>query len=206
MQKNYFWKISILLFVGIAILLLSTITVTAITITDGKDDVMNANLEKFVSRPDIDIRTVTCEKTGDTVTLTMTVEGNIVDSEYITYAIKPNGDFSNYFSGYLAQYHNGNGFVMKDSALISTDFSISQVNTIMFSFTWSDNTEITSVIGYGMEQSDAYNITWMDYAPDENLWDNNVDDEPDDETDEPDDEETGDDNIPGRSIHLRPCP
>lgn len=196
MHKKYFWKSSILFFVTIAILILLTITVSAFTVTDGKDDVMDGELNKLVSRPDIDIRTVTCEISGGTVTLTMTVEGNIVDSEYIIYTIKPNGNISDYFSGTVAQYQNGISYVMKDMAAIPSDFSISQGNTIIFSFTWSDSTEISKVMGSAMEHSSDYKNTWIDYAPNDYLPVNDVEDEePDDETDESGDEETGDDLI-----------
>jgi hypothetical protein len=173
-----------------------TITVSAFTVTDGKDDVMDGKLNKFVSRPDIDIRTVTCEISGDTVTLTMTVEGNIVDSEYIIYTIKPNGNISDFFSGTVAQYQNGISYVMKDMAAIPSDFLISEGNTIIFSFTWSDSTEISNVMGSAMEHSSDYKNNWIDYAPDDYLSVNDVEDqEPDDETDESGDEKTGDDII-----------
>lgn len=161
MKKNLFWKSSILLLVGVAALLLSTITVSAITLTDGEDDVIDGATDTFVSRPNIDVTTVTCELSGNTVTLTMTVKGSIIDSEYIKYTIWTDSDL---ISSYGAQYWNGDGYVLKDSDFIDSEFSISQGNTIIFTFTKSDTVEITEVVGSAKEDSEDYSNHWIDNA------------------------------------------
>ena len=69
------WKGSILLFVGLAILVMSAVTVSAVTVTDDIGDVVDGLEETFVNRPNIDITTLSYEINGDMVTLTMTVLG-----------------------------------------------------------------------------------------------------------------------------------
>ncbi|MCK4996265.1 MAG: hypothetical protein KAR55_05185, partial [Thermoplasmatales archaeon] len=144
-------------------------------------------------RPNIDITTVTYELSGDTVTLSMTVKGNIVTSDYILYSIWwTDGDL---LTGYVAQYRNGNGYVMKDVTILDSEFSISPGNTITFTFTRLDITEFTGVVGSAKESAEDYSNTWIDNAPDDlNL---GGDDEPgDDEEPGDDDPNDDDDEIP----------
>jgi len=182
------WKSSILLFVGLGILVVSAVTVSAVTVTDPIDDVYDGTLETFGSRPNIDITTVTYELSGDTVTLTITVNGNIVDSEYILYTIFTNGTS---LSGYVAQYQNGNGYVLKDTTIIDSEVLVSHGNTIIFTFTRSDLIGIGEIWGSAMENSEDYSQGWMDYAP--NSFSPYYSGDDDDDTGD-DDDDTGDDD------------
>ncbi len=182
------WKSSILLFVGLAILVMSAVTVSAVTETDTIDDVYDGTSETFGSRPNIDITTVTYELSGDTVTLSMTVNGNIVDSGYILYSIFTNGTS---LSGYVAQYQNGTGYVLKDTTIIDSEVLVSQGNTIIFTFTRSDLTGIGEIWGSAMENSEDYSQGWLDYAP--NSFSPYYSGDDDDDTGD-DDDDTGDDD------------
>jgi hypothetical protein len=182
------WKRNILLFTGLSILVISAVNVSAVTLTDGINDVYAGTSETFVSRPNIDIITVTYELSEDTVTFSMTVNGNIVDSEYILYTIWTNRNLT---SGYTAQYQNGNGYVMKDMAFLDSEVSISQGNTIIFTFTQPDSIKIVEFVGSAMESHEDYSQGWIDYAPDDYLWDSEDEDEPD--VDDEDEDTTGDD-------------
>ena len=185
------WKGIIFLFIGLVALLLSTITASSLTVTDDIDDVYSSVSETFGSKPNVDITTMTYELSGDSVTLTMTVKGNIVDSGYITYTIWTN---STLLSGYTAQYNNGTGFVLKDMGdMVDSDFLVSQGNTIIVTFTLSDSTEVETLVGYAMESSEGYVDAWADYAPSSfSPWySEDDDDEPIDDDDEPIDD--GDD-------------
>jgi len=198
-MEKLIWKGSILFFASVAALLLSTITVSAITVTDNLDDVFDGRLNTFGSRPNIDITTVTYELSGDTVTLTITVEGNIVDSEHIKYTIWTN---STLISGYAAQYINGTGYVLKDGTIVDSEVSVSQGNTIIFTFTrLSDSTEVEEIVGYAMENSEDFSNTWADYAPNNfSPWysgddDDDTGDDEDDTGDDEDDTVDDDDDV-----------
>jgi hypothetical protein len=188
--KKYFLKNGILLFVVVNLLLLSTVTVNAVTLIDDIDDVYDVKNEIFVSRPDIDIITVKCELNGDIANLSMTVKGNIVDSEFIKYSIWTNSDL---ISGYGAQYFNGMGFIFKDMNKIGSEFSILKGNTISFTFTISDTTKIIEVVGSAMEFSEENNNTWIDNVPNELFWGGG--DEDDEQSDDDEIPPNGDDTV-----------
>ena len=87
------WERNILLFVGIAVMLLSTLTVSAES--DSTGDVWHWRVsetdwswEHSGGKPNIDITSVSHTITGSEATLTMTVAGTIQDSEKGTSSIE----------------------------------------------------------------------------------------------------------------------
>ena len=112
------WKGSILLFVVFTLLVLSAVPASAVTITDDTDDVMYGEYgdEEYggavVSRPNIDIKSVSYTITGSEITLTMTVKGTIEDSDLIGYFIcygMVNETDKSVQNCYMASYGNGLG-------------------------------------------------------------------------------------------------
>ncbi|ENO12219.1 hypothetical protein MBGDC06_00737, partial [Thermoplasmatales archaeon SCGC AB-539-C06] len=95
-------------------------------------------------------------------------------------------------------YRNGTGYVGKDVTVVDSEVSVSQGNTIIFTFTRSGSTEIGEIVGYTMENSEDYIQGWADYAPNDfSTWFSGDDDDAvdEDESDEDDEDEdtTGDD-------------
>lgn len=188
-------KKSILLFVGLAILVMSTVTVTAVTETDDIADVYDVVREKNVSRPNIDITTLSYEINGYTVTLTMTVFRQIIDSEYITYGMTLSNS-TQLNIGYTMSYTNGVGIVLKDMTnFVDSEVSVSQGNTIIATFTLSEgeSTDFEVFWGYNMEIDEEFGERWFDYAPNSYSPYYNGDDDDDVEPDENDDT-SGDSN------------
>ena len=186
-------KKSILLFVGLAILVMSTVTVTAVTETDDIGDVYDVVREKIVSRPNIDITTLSYEINGDTVTLTMTVNRHIIDSEYITYGMTLSNS-TQLNIGYTMSYTNEVGIILKDMTnFVDSEVSVSQGNTIIATFTLSEgeSTDFGVFWGYNMEIDEEVGGRWFDYAPNPYSPYYSGDDDDDvepDENDEPIDE------------------
>jgi len=92
------WKRSILLFVGIAVLLLSTLTVSAVTETDATEDIwyieynLTESTFKITSKnladyPEIDITSVGATLDGSTLTLTMTLDSAVDSTKFASYVI-----------------------------------------------------------------------------------------------------------------------
>ncbi len=193
----------ILLFVGFAILVMSAVTVSAVTETDAIGDVYDVVSDTIVSRPNIDITTLSYEINGDTATLTMTVNGNIMDSEYITYGMTLSNS-TRLSIGYMMSYTNGVGMVLKDMTnFMDSEVSVSQGNTIIATFTLSEGeiTDFEVFWGYNMERDEELGGRWFDYAPNPYSPYYSGDDDDDVEPDEDDDEDiilpNGDDTSGG---------
>ena len=109
-----FWKSSII-FVSVAVLLLSSMAVSAETKTetDATGDVFHwqitetgFNWEYSADKPNIDITEMSCDVSDGTITLSLTVAGTIENSELITYVLYYNSENSSY----SATYSNGEGY------------------------------------------------------------------------------------------------
>jgi len=163
------WKRSILLFVGIAVLLLSTLTVSAESDDTGdvwhwKYSETGYSWEHSGGKPNIDITSVSYEITGSEVTLTMTVAGTIEDSEKILYFMYLIGDgetvgqasYMNGEGGYLTGLYQGGDLVNPVSG-----------NTFTATFNITDPSATYSVWAYSGEYAtgDESGEAWWDYAP-----------------------------------------
>ena len=91
-------------------------------------------------------------------------------------------------SGYVAQYRNGIGYVL-DVTVVDSEVSVSQGNTIIFTFTRSGSTEIGEIVGSAMENSEDPSQGWMDYVPNDfSPWYGGDEDDDDDTGDDDDDD------------------
>jgi hypothetical protein len=183
-------------FVGLTTLLITTITVSAVTGIDEIDDVYDGLSQTVVSKPNIDITEMSYELNGNLATLTMTVKGNITDSEYFEYSITLSNDI-NSSTGYTMYYTNGTGWVLKDwSSQVNSEIRVSEGNTLIVKFILSED-EITDFnlfmgfnTGYAEETKD---LQWVDSAPNDYVtkWYGG-----DENEDIPTDNSNEDDNIP----------
>ena len=182
------WKRSILLFVGLAILSMSTITVSAVTITDDIDDVWyrwyeydpttgTEELPLVANKPNIDITSVSYTITGSELTLTMTVDGTFEDSALIGYMIYfGNGTFMSPSSRYyVASYSNGSG---EYGALDMEEYAYGNLTNPISGNTFTATFEMIADLDptfelWGLaaehkevyEEGDTFEWDWMDYAP-----------------------------------------
>lgn len=216
------WKGSILLFVCAAVLLLSTITVSAVTITDDTDDVWYYNFPEYevgtvANKPNIDITSVSYTIIGSEITLTMTVKGIIEDSDLISYVIyfgtvNESGDIflSPCRPGYQVVYSNEHGyysyFGLDGFSMEPGDFGeltdpVSG-NTFTATFEIAHFDPAVEVLGKVMEAdpmflTDAFSVFWMDVTSNLLSLLPSIDDEDGVDEDEPIDDEdedtTGDD-------------
>jgi len=167
------WKRSILLFVGISVLLLSTLTVSAES--DSTGDVWhyyalsetNWGWEAHTgSKPNIDITSVSDTITGSEATLTMTVAGTIEDSDKIIYyIIMTSGG-----SSYTAYYADGESYCIGSGGYPSPLVDPVSGNTFTATFEIDDPGVTYTVHGYTIEYKEAggegLGEMWQDYAPD----------------------------------------
>jgi len=167
------WKRSILLFVGIAVLLLSTLTVSAESDSTGdvwhwKFSETGYSWEHSGGKPNIDITSVSHTITDSEATLTMTVAGTIQDSEKIIYYMHLVGDDETTY--YQAFYINGGGAYL----LIGAGYQGGELenpvsgNTFTATFEIDDPDATYSVWAYSAEYAetgDESGEAWWDYAP-----------------------------------------
>jgi len=168
------WKRNILLFVGIAVLLLSTLTVSAES--DSTGDVWHWRVSETTwswehsgGKPNIDITSVSHTITDSEATLTMTVAGTIQDSENIIYYMHLVGDDETTY--YQAFYVNGDGAYILIGAGYQGGELENPVSGNTFTATFEiDNPDATySVWAYSAEYAEAGDESgeaWWDYAPD----------------------------------------
>ena len=208
------------MFVGIlAILSMSAVTVSAVTITDDIDDVWyrwyepttgTEELPLVANKPNIDITSVSYTITGSELTLTMTIDGTFEDSELIGYTIYF-GIFNNSLYSpdsryYAASYSNGSAYY---STWGMEEFSYGIItnpisgNTFTATFEIADLDPTFELWGFVMEFLEAYeegdtsySWDWMDVVPNTLMipdfsGDTGEDDEP---TDDDDVEPGGDDD------------
>jgi hypothetical protein len=147
-----------------------TINVSAVTGIDDIGDVYDGISKIVVSKPNIDITTMTYELKMNNVTLTMTVDGNISDSETVQYSITLSNDI-NSSTGYTMYYTNGTGRVLKDwSSQVDSNIWISNENTIVVTFELSENeiSDFNLFMGFNTEYNeDTKELQWVDSAPDD---------------------------------------
>jgi len=182
------WKRSILLFVAVAILLLSTITVSAVTETDNVDDVwyweidagtgaFSWSSQKFTDHPTVDITSVGYTIDGSELTLTMTVNEAIDDSLFAMYMIY----FGNYDEDYyVATYTTFTKMGMYQAVGIEgfdmgmlTDPLSGDRKTFTATFEIADPDPTFDVWGVTMEFKNVEDLTtgggqveyWGDFAP-----------------------------------------
>ena len=168
------WKRSILLFVGISVLLLSTLTVSAES--DATGDVWHWRVSETTwswehsgGKPNIDITSVSHTITDSEATLTMTVAGTIQDSEKIVYYMHLVGDDETTY--YQAFYVNGGGGYLLIGAGFEGGALVNPVssNTFTATFPIADPSATYSVWAYSaehVETGDESGEAWWDYAPD----------------------------------------
>lgn len=167
------WKRSILLFVGIAVLLLSTLTVSAES--DSTGDIWHYTYSEdnwtweahTGSRPNIDITDISYTITDSEATLIMTVDGSIVDSDKIVYYMVMSADEGSY----MAWYANEEGAYM---AYGGTSYAAGALedpvtgSTFTATFDIDDPDATYAVYGYTIElkeTGDESGESWQDYAP-----------------------------------------
>ena len=167
------WKSSMLI-VGVVVLLLSTLTVSAES--DDAGDVWHWRVSETAwswehsgGKPNIDITSVSYTITGSEATLTMTVAGTIEDSEEIIYYMHLVGDDETTY--YQAFYVNGEGMVMGYGGYSGFFEQLENpVSGNTFTATFEiDNPDATySVWAYSGEYAevgDESGEAWWDYAP-----------------------------------------
>ena len=162
------WKSSILLFVELTILMMTAVTVSAVTGIDDIGDVYDGFSQTVVSKPNIDITKMTYELSGNRATLTMTVNGNITASEYIEYSITLSNDIDS-STGYTMYLTNGSGRVLRDwTSRVDSEIWFYQENTIIVTFTLSEDesTDFNLFMGFNTGYSeDTKDLRWVDSAP-----------------------------------------
>jgi len=166
------WKSSLLI-VGIAVLLLSSITVSAES--DDTGDVWHWRVSETTwswehsgGKPNIDITSVSYTITDSEATLTMTVAGTIEDSENIVYYMHLVGDDETTY--YQAFYFNGGGAYILIGAGYEGGELVNPVsgNTFTATFPIADPSATYSVWAYSAEYTEAGDETdewWGDWAP-----------------------------------------
>ena len=174
------WMSSMLI-IGISVLVLSSMNVSAETVTDGTGDIYhwywNADSGTFGwqvtadEKPNINIKELTFSTSGDIATFTMTVDGIIEDSEFVSY-------WATYTSGenivYLFTYINGVAGGMASNA-DTTQFDmeadstvVGDTLTIMFDSV-GEGTSDVEFHGYAYTWTESGGVSgesWWDYAPD----------------------------------------
>ena len=168
------WKSSMLI-VGVVVLLLSSITVSAES--DSTGDVWHWRVSETTwswehsgGKPNIDITSVSHTITDSEATLTMTVAGTIGDSEKIVYYMHLVGDDETTY--YQAFYVNGEGMIMGYGGYSGFYEQLENpVSGNTFTATFEiDNPDATySVWAYSAEYAetgDESGEAWWDYAPD----------------------------------------
>jgi len=167
------WKSSLLI-IGLSVLVLSSITVSAETVTDPTGDVYYGSGIAYNlatdDKPNIDITGITFDEGTVTTTMTMTVNGVIEVSEYamywVTYAVGEE-------ASYVFTYVNGEVFGIAttgESGSFDASASVSG-NTLTVEL---DSINIANgdgaLYGYAsiwLEGADDSGEVWMDYAPGE---------------------------------------
>jgi len=169
------WKGSILLFVGIAVLLLSTLTVSAESDDPGdvwhwKYSETGYSWEAYTGKPNIDITDVSYTITGSEATLTMTVAGTIEDSGNIFYYLHLVGDDETTY--YQAFYTNGGGGYLLIGAGFEGGDLVNPISdngkTFTATFNITDPAATYSVWAYSSEVEggdDGSGEMWQDFAP-----------------------------------------
>ena len=169
------WKSSMLI-VGISVLVLSSLTASAETITDGIDDVYHWEYSETSwnwgynvgDKPNIDITEVTYTVSGTQLTLTLTVDGTIDDSELVMYFAYYNSDDASYWMSYA----NGQGLSMYSTSTGGGVGSTPTVsgNTLSCTFdSFEGDPADFEAYGTGYQYTVAGDATveyWVDWAPD----------------------------------------
>ena len=163
---------SSLLIIGLSALVLSSMTATAETVTDGTGDVYfgvgSAYEVATDDKPNVDITEITFNEGDVTTTMTMTVNGVIEDSEYvqywITFEVSEEASYScSYTDGIvMGMATTGESGSMEVSASVSGNtltvefesVNIAADGGVLYGYaaTWSEELETTGEM-------------WMDYAP-----------------------------------------
>jgi hypothetical protein len=173
------WKSSLLI-IGLCVLVLSSMTAVAETVTDGTGDIYhwywNADSGTFgwlVStdeKPNIDITELSYTISGETATFVMKVAGNIEDTQYISYWATYTSDEVTYFYTYA----NGEVFGMasnSETTLFDMEAEVTvSGDTLTIEFD-SVGEGIANLEFYGhahiwTETGGESGESWWDYAPD----------------------------------------
>ena len=161
-----------MLIVGVVVLLLSTLTVSAES--DSTGDVWhyyalsetNWGWEAHTgSKPNIDITSVSDTITGSEATLTMTVAGTIEDSDKIMYYIMMTSDESYY----TAYYVDGESYCIGTGGYPIELLNPVSGNTFTATFEIDNPGATYTVHGYTIEYKEVgeeLGEMWQDYAPD----------------------------------------
>jgi len=187
------WKYSMVI-IGICVLILSTLTVSAESITDGTGDVYYWTGTDSVwawkqnnIRDNIDITEISSVLNGDKITITFKVAGNIQTTEKFGYYYYYNTSDTNY----LVMAMGGNPIAMATKqgggeGSYSQGNVVIDGNTISTEFDVLGDTTAQEIWGYAAEWTevgpDATNHEWWgDWAPNTKFTDNIADDEPGDD-------------------------
>ena len=168
---------SCILIVGLAVILLSSVIVTAETETDPSGDVYHWKLTGTAwgwtpstdPRPNIDITELTYTSDGDQLTMTMKVAGSIQSSENIVYMAWVNTSDAYYWL--MVNDQNRSGMAMNTENAMQFEFANATVSgdtiTCSFNLVGSDYNS-TEFWGYAAEYEVFGDITkdwWGDWIP-----------------------------------------
>jgi hypothetical protein len=181
LEENFMklWKSSVV-FIGITILVLSSLTASAETITDGTGDVYHwtqtgtswswkANIG---DKPNIDITQIYYTVSENQLTLTMKVVGTIQNSDNIIYWVYYNSTDTSYWMS----WSNGTGFgyaMITQQEGETGNFELAENvtasgNTLSATFNILGDTSNVKIWGWAHEYTEMNNVAkewWGDWAP-----------------------------------------
>jgi hypothetical protein len=166
---------SSLYLIGIAVLILLCCTAKAASITDRTNDVWHWTQsgttwswsENVTNKPNIDITEVSTAISGNTLTLTLEVQGTIQSSKNILYSIYYNTTDTTY-SLFWADGH-GTGWAVKEGGYEQASNITSSDDNISGKFLILGNTSNIELWGQAVEYTSLDDQTthdwWRDWAP-----------------------------------------
>lgn len=169
------WKSSMLI-IGVAILILSSIPVSAETETDPTGDIYHWRYSETAwswgpydgDKPNIDITSVSYEINGQQATLEMTVDGSIQDSEnfiYFIHIVSDEGTYQAFYTNGLGMYggtlgYQGQGGMLDNPVSGNTFTAVFDIQDPDATFTvWGEAIEYTSL------EDTQTSEWWGDWAP-----------------------------------------
>jgi hypothetical protein len=166
-----FWKYGIII-VCVSMLVLSSGVVSAQTISDGQNDViksqMGSSFQTKQTKPDVDVKQITCTITNDTLTLELEIYGTIQQiSPYTYYAAVNTTDYQ-----YIIIMGDGHAStIVADPAgsdyFLDNPEPVVGEHTISAVFETHGNATIVEIFGYAKYSSISISPDmYQDWAPD----------------------------------------
>ena len=177
------WKSSMLI-IGVAVLILSSITVSAVTETDPPGDVFHATWANGLwgyttvtsGKSNIDITAISADVNDGELTLSLTVAGNIETSTNFAYVVTYNTSDAMYWMVYGGYLEEQNGFSWGMQTTGGFNFSSGNVtlegtNTIRSTLDLIGESDRVDLWGMATEytgdpQTNPYAEQWVDVAGD----------------------------------------